>query len=133
LIPFILPRNLNHLQPKLTASKNPVIVNVVTLAASVAIASVDAGGTVTADTYDDATKTRRQIEPCGNEFWQSVGIGIGFLLKCSNVGFRSGSGSVSGLKKVIGFFFSFFLVFRFFEITIYSIDVKYDFIAQKLA
>jgi hypothetical protein len=45
------------------------------------------------------------IEPCGIDFLTSVGIGIGFR---SNVGFRSGSVSVLGLKKVVGFF-------RFFE------------------
>jgi hypothetical protein len=34
------------------------------------------------------------------------------MVFCSNVGFRSGSGSVSGLKKVVGFyrFFQFFSI-----------------------
>jgi hypothetical protein len=58
------------------------------------------------------------LEPCGIDFWQSVGIGIIFW---SNVGFRSGSGSVSGLKKVV-VFSRFFRIFVFFDFFCCSFD-----------
>jgi hypothetical protein len=43
-----------------------------------------------------------EIEPCRIDFWQSVGIGIGFLLKC-----RFSVGIGFGIEKVLRFFWYF--------------------------
>jgi hypothetical protein len=52
------------------------------------------------------------VEPCGIDFWQSVGIGIGFLLKCR---FLVGIGIGFGIENSRQVFSGFFLpVFWFF-------------------
>jgi hypothetical protein len=51
------------------------------------------------------------VEPCGIDILTSVGIWIGFLLNCR---FSAGLGSVTGLKKVVGFYhlLGFFVFFK---------------------
>jgi hypothetical protein len=51
-----------------------------------------------------------KLKPIAIDFLKSVGFGIGF---CLNVGFQSGSVSVSGLKKVISFCRIFYIFFCF--------------------
>jgi hypothetical protein len=49
------------------------------------------------------------LEPCGIDFWQSVGIGIGFLLKCRfsvgiGIGFGIEESRVFGSFSYVFFF-----------------------------
>jgi hypothetical protein len=61
------------------------------------------------------------VEPCGIDFWQSVGIGIGFLLKCR---FSVGIGFGFEIEKSPRFFSVFFRFFGFLKKTIFLLLLR---------